>query len=416
MSALGAFASAPTAALGARSRVSRRGALGTNDAKTDGIRLSTTVRIRGPRAQAVSTAVELLPPAIANSDSCSRANEFTVRKGAVPYKDEAVDCDIFVNDGAREAIRANGAESVCPPHRAEQPEAAQAPENHGRRLGPHRRPRQERRAPLPLARGVRGGQGAPRGGVPGGVRSQCGGEVLSGVAFVGDDMKDRAIDFMQRRPKTDFTMSKYNPLGRLHRDPDAIDYKQPGWMEAAMPGSGAPGDETTVQACNVWPARTCRSTRAVRCGRTCSVCCCSRRRRESGRTRFVRRRITRRDEEDAVVSESNREESAERGADHHEGVLVQEDEEGGPVRVSGRELHEERGPRSSCRTTNTCGSRILVCFDSFDMWHGAAKWSSESAKSDIKAELCNGAKGRDAREAGREQGAGVDGAQVQGEV
>ena len=48
-------------------------------------------------------------------------------------------------------------------------------------------------------------------------------------------MKDRAIDFMQRRPKTDFTMSKYNPLGRLHRDPDAIDYKQPGWMETAMP-------------------------------------------------------------------------------------------------------------------------------------------------------------------------------------
>ena len=59
---------------------------------------------------------------------------------------------------------------VRPPHRAEQPEAAQAPENHGGRLGPHRRPRQERRAPLPLARGVRGGQGAPRGGVPGGVR------------------------------------------------------------------------------------------------------------------------------------------------------------------------------------------------------------------------------------------------------
>ena len=75
MSALGAFAPAPTATLGARSRVSRRGALGTNNAKTIGIRPSTTVRIRGPRAQAVSTAVELLPPAIANPDSCSRANE-----------------------------------------------------------------------------------------------------------------------------------------------------------------------------------------------------------------------------------------------------------------------------------------------------------------------------------------------------
>ena len=29
-------------------------------------------------------------------------------------------------------------------------------------------------------------------------------------------------------------MSKYNPLGRLHRDPDAIDYKSPGWMESGM--------------------------------------------------------------------------------------------------------------------------------------------------------------------------------------
>ena len=39
-----------------------------------------------------------------------------------------------------------------------------------------------------------------------------GGEVLEGVAFVGDEHRDRAIDFMQRRPKADFTMSKYNPL------------------------------------------------------------------------------------------------------------------------------------------------------------------------------------------------------------
>ena len=104
MSALGAFASAPTVAHGAKARIAGRGVL-SNNAKT-GIR--GKVRM-APRARAVGTAVEL-PPAIANPDSGSRAKEFTTRKGAVPYKDEAVDCDILVNDGAREAIKANGAE------------------------------------------------------------------------------------------------------------------------------------------------------------------------------------------------------------------------------------------------------------------------------------------------------------------
>jgi hypothetical protein len=82
--------------------------------------------------------------------------------------------------------------------------------------------------------------------------------VLSGVAFVGDDKKDRAIDFMQRRPKTDFTMSKYNPLGRLHRDPDAIDYKSPGWMETSMPDSTGEGDDNgySYRYYNLWLART----------------------------------------------------------------------------------------------------------------------------------------------------------------
>ena len=258
MSALGAFAPAPTATLGARSRVSRRGALGTNDAKTIGIRPSTTVRIRGPRAQAVSTAVELLPPAIANPDSCSRANEFTVRKGAVPYKDEAVDCDIFVNDGAREAIRANGAERfvhLIEPNNPKLLKLLKIMEDGWDRIGV-RAKNAGHHSLWPEA--FEAGKALLEEAFPEECDPKYGGEVLAGVAFVGDDMKDRAIDFMQRRPKTDFTMSKYNPLGRLHRDPDAIDYKQPGWMEAAMPGSGAPGDEDgySYRYYNVWLART----------------------------------------------------------------------------------------------------------------------------------------------------------------
>ena len=222
MSALGAFAPAPTATLGARSRVSRRGALGTNNAKTIGIR-QPAVRIPGPRAQAVSTAVELLPPAIANPDSCSRAKEFTVRKGAVPYKDEAVDCDIFVNEGAREAIRANGAERfvhLIEPNNPKLLKLLNIMEDGWDRIGV-RAKNAGHHSLWPEA--FEAGKALLEEAFPEECDPAYGGEVLSGVAFVGDDMKDRAIDFMQRRPKTDFTMSKYNPLGRLHRDPDAID-------------------------------------------------------------------------------------------------------------------------------------------------------------------------------------------------
>jgi hypothetical protein len=81
-----------------------------------------------------------------------------------------------------------------------------------------------------------------------------GGEVLNGVGFVQEPeyQKTRAIDFMQRRPKGDFTHCKYNPLPRLHRDPDAIDYKSPDWMEKSMENS----EEYSYRYYNVWVSRT----------------------------------------------------------------------------------------------------------------------------------------------------------------
>lgn len=62
--------------------------------------------VRAVAAAAATTALE--PPALANPESGSKAKEIGVRRGAIPYKDEAVDCDILVNDGAREAIKAAG--------------------------------------------------------------------------------------------------------------------------------------------------------------------------------------------------------------------------------------------------------------------------------------------------------------------
>ena len=68
--------------------------------------------------------------------------------------------------------------------------------------------------------------------------------------------RDRAIDFMQRRPKTDFTMSKYNPLGRLHRDPDAIDYKSRGGWRAPCPGAEKPTPRDTRTGTTTSGSRT----------------------------------------------------------------------------------------------------------------------------------------------------------------
>jgi hypothetical protein len=69
----------------------------------------STTESSSPRVSAASiTALE--PPALSNPESGARAAEYGARRGAVPYKDGGVDCDIRVNDGATEAIKAAGAE------------------------------------------------------------------------------------------------------------------------------------------------------------------------------------------------------------------------------------------------------------------------------------------------------------------
>ena len=187
----------------------------------------------------------------------TRAKDFTKRKVTVPYKDEPVDCEIMVNDGARAAIKANDAErfvSLIDPKNPKLEKLLRVMEAGWDKVGV-RAKNAGHHTLWPEA--FEAGACLLREAFPEECDPEFGGEVLSGVAFVGDDKKDRAIDFMQRRPKTDFTMSKYNPLGRLHRDPDAIDYKSPGWMETSMPDSTGEGDDNgyTYRYYNLWLAR-----------------------------------------------------------------------------------------------------------------------------------------------------------------
>ena len=175
----------------------------------------------------------------------------------MPYKDEALDREIMVNDGARRAIADAGAErfvSVIDPSNPKLVKLLQIMEAGWDSIGPL----QERGTSLPLARSVRGRRRATPRVLPRGVRPRVRRRgALRRRLRHGRAQGPRLSTLMQRRPKTDFTMSKYNPLGRLHRDPDAIDYKSPGWMEYAMPNSRETDEEGhSYRYYNVWMART----------------------------------------------------------------------------------------------------------------------------------------------------------------
>lgn len=215
---------------------------------------------------------------------------------------------------------------------------------------------------------------------------EFGGEVLSGVAFVGDDKKDRAIDFMQRRPKTDFTMSKYNPLGRLHRDPDAIDYKSPGWMETSMPDSTGEGDDNgySYRYYNLWLARTPIDPT----GETWESPLCLLLPKHGGAQEW-RYDVRFPEDNDTAVPETTQEMMAR---------MMKNPLSAAPIIMSTfsttKKSKEEQfaftdqnymkrgSPELERDATHVWITHPFVIFDSFDMWHGAGKWDSEE-KADI---------------------------------
>ena len=177
----------------------------------------------------------------------------TQRLASVPYKDGSVDKMVLINDAAIEAIRASKAERfvrVIDPASPKLRRLLSVVDAGWNSIGVKNK-NAGHHTLWPEA--FEAGKALLEEAFPDECDPARGGEVLSGVAFVNEpDKYDRAIDFMQRRTKEDFIMSKYNPLGRLHRDPDAIDYKSPGWMEAGMEGS----DEYSYRYYNIWLLRS----------------------------------------------------------------------------------------------------------------------------------------------------------------
>ena len=340
------------------------------------------------RVLARAASISTVPPALSNPEGGTRRAEFSKRRGAVPYKDGAEDRDILVNDAASRAIKDNRAErfvSLLDPSNPKLEKLLAIMEEGWDRVGV-RAKNAGHHTLWPEA--FEAGAELLREAFPEECDPAFGGEVLSGVAFVGDDMKDRAIDFMQRRPKTDFTMSKYNPLGRLHRDPDAIDYKAPGWMESAMPGSEGE-DGYSYRYYNVWLARTPIDPS----GQTWDSPLCLLLPRDGGAREW--RYDVRRPEDNEDVAEETPSEILKRVARNPisaapiimSAFSTKKKSKADAFEFTDANYMKRGSPELVAQDEHVWIAHPFVIFDSFDMWHGAAKWDA-----DQKSELCKSSK------------------------
>ena len=335
---------------------------------------------------AAVTTMPVAPPALANPDSGAKATDYVKRRGAVPYKDEPVDCDIFVNQGAKDAVEAAGASrfvSVIDPSNPKLVKLLNIMEAGWDKIGV-RAKNAGHHSLWPEA--FEAGKALLEECFPEECDPAFGGEVLEGVAFVDDEHKERAIDFMQRRPKTDFTMSKYNPLGRLHRDPDAIDYKSPNWMERAMPGSlpadaEGDGDEGaySYRYYNVWLARTPLDAS----GQVWENPLCLLLPKDGGAQEW----------EYEVRKPEDNEDAPEETVGDKMGRIAKNPMSAAPIIMKAFSFKKQskvdqfeftdpnymsRGsPELTPDDAHVWVTAPFVAFDSFDLWHGAAKWDGD---------------------------------------
>tara|TARA_B110000977_G_scaffold166839_2_gene214974 strand:+ start:1835 stop:3169 length:1335 start_codon:yes stop_codon:yes gene_type:complete len=325
-----------------------------------------------------ATTTTVPPPALSNPEMGTRSQEFTKRTGAVPYKDASVDCQIYVNQGARDAIKNANAErfvNLIDPQNPKLVNLLNVMERGWDKIGV----RAKNAGHHSLWReAFEAGKALLEEAFPEECDPAFGGEVLAGVAFVTDDKKDRAIDFMQRRPKTDFTMSKYNPLGRLHRDPDAIDYKSPGWMEHSMPESNG-DDGYSYRYYNVWLSRTPIDPS----GQCWESPLCLLLPKDGGQQEW--KYDVRLPEDNDDVTPETPQEMLQRAVKNPLSAAPTIMSFFSTTKKSKEEMFEftdanymKRGsPELMADTDHKWITHPFVIFDSFDMWHGAAKWNGE---------------------------------------
>jgi len=312
----------------------------------------------------------------------------TSRVATIPYKDGSVDKTVLINEEAARAIKAANAErfvSIIDPNSAKLQKLLSVVDAGWEKIGV-RNKNAGHHTLWPEA--FAAGKALLEEAFPEECSPDFGGEVLNGVAFVNEPKYyDRAIDFMQRRTKEDFIMSKYNPLGRLHRDPDAIDYKSPGWMEAGMSNS----DEYSYRYYNVWLLRSPRDPTGQAWDKPLVVLL-----PKNGGTQEWTYDIRR--PEDNVEDDANKT-AASQFKNAMEKIKANPMSAAPMVMQAFSTKKKEDKFEAQDANYMTRGSPELqpsdehvwitapyMIFDSFDMWHGAGQWQPED-----KRDLRNGA-------------------------
>ena len=135
-----------------------------------------------------------------------RGKETRARKLSVPYKDGNKDCDVLVNDEAKEKIIARNCSKYVSLIDGENPKLKillNVIEKDWDRIGVKNK-NAGHHTLWPEA--FEAGKALLEECFPEECSPEFGGEVLNGVGFVNEPefQKTRAIDFMQRRPKGDF--------------------------------------------------------------------------------------------------------------------------------------------------------------------------------------------------------------------
>ena len=313
-----------------------------------------------------------------------RGKETRARKLSVPYKDGNKDCDVLVNDEAKEKIIARNCSKYVSLIDGENPKLKillNVIEKDWDRIGVKNK-NAGHHTLWPEA--FEAGKALLEECFPEECSPEFGGEVLNGVGFVNEPefQKTRAIDFMQRRPKGDFTHCKYNPLPRLHRDPDAIDYKSPNWMETAMENS----EEYSYRYYNVWISRTPKDPTGQVWDNPLLVLLP----KDGGSKEWkydIRTEKDNLDENGNEIKPPSAFEqiksnpmaaapivmnmfSTKKGKDFGDATDPNYLARGSPELIADDEHEWVTGP--------------FVAFDSFDCWHGSGKWDSDAKKSLIE--------------------------------
>ena len=320
------------------------------------------------------------------------------RTAAVPYYDGAVDRPVLINDAAREAIASSAAKDFIALPTREDPALVRLRDVLEKGW----------RVMEPTGSGHAGlwpelfEAGADL------IKSQFpqfgdddAMEVLTGTGWLDPSLESDAIDWVMRRPEGHVVSSKIHFATRLHRDPDSwTNPKTPqrpkdGWTDLAMPDR----DRYQYRFVNIWIARSAIDPTGQVWQSPLVVCLP----RDGGERewKFEKRKISMDDTEaekeynvrgitlnpKTWIPGTNRllrplwqggagDAKASGKSTSGDGFG------GGEEELTAEEIAKFEFPELTSEDAHSFVTGPAMVFDSFDLWHGAARWEEDKAFTD----------------------------------